>query len=106
MEWWPAVIFGWPAVVLAFATFAAGFLTNRTWLGFAGAAFAAPFCFYASGYPLFEWFAPIALAANFVSAWLLYRGRADIAFAALLPFMMVAAVLAVFALRDIRLLPR
>ena len=104
VEWWPAVVFGWPPVVVAFTAFAAGFLTTRTWLGFIGAAIAAPFCFAASGYPLFHWVALVALGANFVSAFLLHRGRADIAFAALVPFMMVAALLAVFAFREVRLL--
>ena len=47
----------------------------------------------------------MALAANVLSAWLIARGRRpDIAFAALVPFMMIVAALAVFAVRDIRLL--
>src|SRR5438874_1149376 len=55
VEGWRTLVFGWPAVVLAFAAFAAGFPASRPWLGFVGAAVATPFCFYVSGYPLFHW---------------------------------------------------
>jgi hypothetical protein len=103
-DWWPAVVFGWPAVVLALSAFAGGFLTSRSWLGLLGALISAPFCFYASGYPLFHWIAPIGLCANFVAAWLLHRRRHDIAFAALVPFVMIVTTLAVFAIRNIRLM--
>jgi hypothetical protein len=104
MEWWPAIVFGWPAVALASTAFALAFLTTRTWLGFIGASIGAPFCIFASGFPLFHWLGLIALAASFLAAGLLYRGRPDIAFAALIPFMIVTVTLAVFAFRDITLL--
>jgi hypothetical protein len=42
----------------------------------------------------------VALAANFASAALLWRGRRDIAFALLLPFMCVIALIAIFWTRD------
>jgi hypothetical protein len=90
---------------LAFAAFAGAFLTTNDWLGFIGATIGAPFCFFASDFPLFHWLGLTALVANFLAAGLLYRGRREIAFAALVPFMIVATVLAVFALRGIRLLP-
>ena len=101
---WPAVIFGWPAVLLAVAAFGAALLTPRAWLGLIGASLAAPFCVFVSGYPLFHRAGQIALAANFLAAYLLHRGRRDVAFTLLLPFLMIVTVLAVFALRDIRLL--
>jgi len=69
-----------------------------------GGVIIAPFCVSVSGYPLLHWAALIALGMNFVAAWLLYRGRADMAFAALVPIMMIIATLTVFAFRDIRLL--
>jgi len=100
---WPAVIFGWPAVFLAVAAFGVALLTPRTWMGFIGASLAAPFCLFVSGYPLFHRAGQVALAANVLAAYLLHRGRRDMAFTLLLPFMMIVTVLAVFALRDIRL---
>ena len=100
---WSAGVVGWPAVAAAVAAFSLAFFTTRTWFGFIGAAFAAPFCLFVSGYPLFHWGGLVALAANFVAAYLLYRGRPDVAFTALVPFMMIVTVLAVFTLRDITL---
>ena len=103
---WPAVVFGWPAVVAALAAYGCAFLTTRASLGFLGALIATPFCVFVSGYPMFHWAGPVALGANFLSAYVLYRGRRDVAFTVLLPFMMVVTLLAVFALRDISLVRR
>ena len=94
---WSVAVFGWPAVAAAGLAFSAAFLFRRSWLGLVGAALAAPFCFLVSLYPI-----PvgrvggiIAFAANFVCAWLLYRGRREVAFAFLLPFMIVAMLFAI-----------
>jgi len=104
VPWWAFLLFSWPAVVLAGVAYVAAFLTARTWLAFIGALVVAPFCVFVSGYPLFHRVALIALGANFVAAWLLHRGRPDIALAALVPVMMIIATLTVFAFRNIRLL--
>jgi hypothetical protein len=104
MDWWTWVAFGWPAAVLSGGLFALAFLTPHSWAGFVGAAIAAPFCWYASSYPLFYWPALIAMGANVLAAVLLQRGRPDFAFAALVPLMMVVATFAVFAFRDIHLI--
>lgn len=52
---WSAIAFGWPAVAVALASFGLAFLTTHAWLGFIGAAAAASFCVFVSGYPLFHW---------------------------------------------------
>ena len=101
---WPTIVFGWPAAVLSLSLFGLALLTTHAWLGFIGAAIAAPFCADVSGYPLFHWAGHLALAANFVSAYCLRIGRRDVAFTMLLPFMIILTVLAVFALRGITLL--
>jgi len=101
---WAAIVLGWPAVVMALTAFAAALRTGRTSLGFAGAAIATPFCLYVNGYPLFHWTGAIACGANFLAAFLIHRGRRDVAFTVLLPFLIIVTVLAVFALRHIRLL--
>jgi hypothetical protein len=100
---WSAGLVGWPAVFAATAAFSFAFLTRHTWLGFVGAGIAAPFCLFAAGYPLFHWAAPVALVGNILAAYLVYRGRPEVAFASLLPFIMIVTLLAVFALRDITL---
>ena len=84
--------------------FRSGLPDDPCFVGFLGASLGAPFCFFVSGFPLFHWLGPIALGANFLAAGLLHRGRPDIAFAALIPFVMVTVTLAVFAFRDITLL--
>jgi hypothetical protein len=86
--------------------FGAAFFTTRGWLGLVGAAASVPFCLHTSGFPLFREVSYAAIGANFVSAWLLCRDRREHAFPLLLPFMMIAAVLGVFALRGIVLLRR
>ena len=84
---WSVVVLGWPFVALAGVVFLIAFLSSRRWLGFAGSALAAPLCFLVGLYsiPMGHYGGPIALATNFISAWLLYRGRREIAFAFLVP---------------------
>ena len=101
---WSTFLYGWPAVTVALVVFGLAFLTTHACLGFIGASIAAPFCLFVGGYPLFHWAGHVAMCANFLAAYLLHHGRRDVAFTALLPFMMVLTVLFVFALRDITLL--
>jgi hypothetical protein len=91
---------------VALVAFGAAFLTTQGWLGLLGAAASVPFCLFTSGFPLFRELSYVAIGANFVSAWLLYRQRREHAFPLLLPFMMITAVLGVFALRGIVLVRR
>jgi hypothetical protein len=50
--------------------------------------------------PYLHWMSLVALPANFMSAALLWRGRRDIAFTLLLPFMIVIAPMAILWIRD------
>jgi glucose-6-phosphate-specific signal transduction histidine kinase len=68
--------------------------------GVAGALIAAPLCLYLKDLPYLQWTSVVSLGANFVSAGFLWRGRRDIAFALLLPFMIVIALIAIFWTRD------
>jgi hypothetical protein len=97
---WSVVVFGWPFAALAGVVFLIAFPSSRRWLGFAGSALAAPFCFLVGLYPIpmGRYGGPIALATNFISAWPLYRGRREIAFAFLVPFMMLVALMALLVL--------
>jgi len=98
------VVLGWPSAAVALAAFGAALRTERGWLGLAGAIAATPFCVFVSGYALFHWWGAVAGVANFAAALLIFRARRDMAFAALLPFLIIVTVLGVFALRHIRLL--
>jgi hypothetical protein len=95
---------GWAPIIASSVGFGLAFGTRRVWFGFVAAVIAAPFCLFASGYPLLHWVARVALGANFLSAYLIYRRRRDIAFAVLLPFMIITIVLAIFWARDIVLM--
>jgi len=92
---WPAIVFGWPAIGLSLALFAAAFLRPRSALGFAGLALAAPFLWYASHAPGGLLLSPALLVGLGAAAELLRRGRHAWAMACLSPFVFIVAVLAV-----------
>jgi len=94
--WWPVLVFGWGPVVVAATVFFLAFRLQRSGLAFVGAIVATPFLFTISGYPhpLGRFGGPIALLANFASAWCLGRQQRSLARGLLLPFAIVAAVLA------------
>jgi hypothetical protein len=93
---WPALVFGWPAVIVAITAFGLAFGLKRPWLAVVGAVVATPFCLFVSGYPvpIGRLGGPIALAANFAAVWCLRSGRRGVALALLIPFVSVAAVIA------------
>jgi glycerol-3-phosphate acyltransferase PlsY len=91
---------GWPIVAAAIAAFGVALTTRYSWAGLAGALIAAPLCLYLKDLPYLHWASLVALPANFASAALLWRGRHDIAFAMLLPFMIVIALIAILWFRD------
>ena len=91
---------GWPVVVAASLAFVVAFSTRHTWAGFAGASIAAPLCLYLADMPYLHWVSLAALGANFVTAAAVWRGRRDIAFAMLLPFMMMVVLTVILLLRN------
>lgn len=93
-------VIGWPIVAGAIAAFGVAFSTRYSWAGVAGALIAAPLCLYLEDLPYLHWVSLAALVANFGAAALLWRGRRDIAFTLLLPFMIVVALIAIFWIRD------
>ena len=50
--------------------------------------------------PYLHWVSLAALAANFVSAAAVWRGRSDIAFAMLLPFMLMVVLAVILLIRN------
>jgi uncharacterized membrane protein YfcA len=96
----PWAVIGWPLVVAAIVAFGVAFSTRRVWAGVAGAVIAAPLCLYLSDMPYLHWVSLAALPANFVSVAALWRGRRDIAFAMLLPSMVMAVLAVILLLRN------
>jgi len=96
----PWAVIGWPLVAAAIVAFGVAFPTRRAWVGFAGAVIAAPLCLYLSEMPYLHWVSLAALAANFLSAAALWRGRRDIAFAMLLPSMTMVVLAVILWYRN------
>jgi uncharacterized membrane protein YfcA len=97
MAW---AVIGWWVVAAVIAAFGVAFSTRYSWAGFAGALIAAPLCLYLKDMPYLHWVSLAALPANFVSAALLWRGRRDIAFTLLLPFMIILTLIAILWFRN------
>lgn len=95
---WAAI--GWPLVAAAIIVFGVAFYTGRAWAGFAGALIAAPLCLYLKDMPYLHWASVAALPGSFLSVVALWRGRRDIAFAMLLPFMVMAALVVILWYRN------
>lgn len=91
---------GWPLVAVTIAAFGVAFSTRHRWAGFAAALIAAPLCLYLTDMPYLQWVSLAALAANFASAAALWRGRHDIAFAMLLPFMITVVISVILWFRN------
>ena len=96
----PWAVIGWPVVAAAIAAFVVAFATRHTWVGFAGALISAPLCLYLTDMPYLHWVSLTALAANFVAGAALLRGRHDVAFAMLLPFMLTIVLTVILWLRN------
>jgi hypothetical protein len=92
-----AILFGWPSVGLSLMAFAAGFLSRYSWLGLVGATLSLPFCFLTSLYPIPFGFVggPVAAISNVAAGWFVLKGRREVAFACLLPFLLLASTMAV-----------
>ena len=94
-------MFGWPLVAAAIGAFGVAFSTRHTWVGIVGAVIAVPLCLYLSDMPYgLHWASLAALAANFLAVAALWRGRHDIAFAMLLPFMLMIVLIVILWLRN------
>src|SRR5262245_66272728 len=98
----PTFLSGWEGPAIALALFAVSFARQSTGFGLAGATLSAPFCVFASGYPILGVLGWAALIGNIVAACLMCHRR-DVAFAALTPFAALCVFLVVLAMRGITL---
>lgn len=55
MDWWPAVVFGWPAILLALVLSVLAIAKRKPSLLAASAVIAAPFSLYVGGTPRVGW---------------------------------------------------
>ena len=100
LEWWPMVVFGWPAIVLALSLSVAGIVRKRPiWL-YVAAIIVIPFTFYLFGSPrigLAALMIPLLLAGAGIAV---RRGRFDLAWLLLAPFVGLIAWLAFVVLSE------
>ena len=91
---WPQIVFGWPTILLAIGLFTAGFMRERTKLGFLGVVAAMPFLWYASHSPGGLWLSPLLLLALGAAAELLRRGLRWPAAVCVAPFAFIVLTVA------------
>ncbi len=95
-EWWPAVVFGWPAVVVSVVLAAAGIVFRKPALLVVSAVLAAPFSYYLSGAESWVALAGAAIPITLVAgAYAVKRRLSWVAWCLLAPFVGVAIWLAV-----------
>ena len=98
-EWWPAVVFGWPAVIVSVTLAAVGIVYRKSVLLLVSAVLAAPFSFYLSGAESWVAMAGAAIPLTLVAAaYAVKRRRPWIAWCLLAPFVGVAIWLAVIVI--------
>jgi hypothetical protein len=100
LQMWPAIVFGWPAILLSIALSAMGIVRKKpAWLVVA-AILVFPISFYLVGSPLVGWFAlavPLSLAAAGVS---IYYQQTKVAWVLLAPFVGVSGWLAMMVMSE------
>ena len=95
LEMWPAILFGWPAILISLALSVMGIVRKRPgWLVVA-AIIALPFSLYLSGSPVFGWLGlgiPLLLPGASIA---IYYGQTIVAWSLLAPFAGVSGWLAI-----------
>jgi hypothetical protein len=100
LDMWPAIVFGWPAIVLSIALSVMAIVRGRPrWLVVA-AIVALPFSLYLAGSPLFGWLGltiPLLLVGASVAS---YYERPKVAWSLLAPFVGVFGWLAIAVISE------
>ncbi len=100
-EWWPAVVFGWPAIVVSLLLAAAGIVLKKPLLLVVSAVLAAPFSLYLSGAQNWMAFAgPAILMALLASAYTVKRGLLWVAWCLLALFASLCLGLAIIVFQQ------
>ena len=100
-EWWPAVVFGWPAIVVSLLLAAAGIVLKKPLFLVVSALLAAPFSLYLSGAQNWMAFAgPAILTALLAGAYTVKRGLLWVAWGLLAFFASLCLGLAVIVLQQ------
>lgn len=95
---WPAIIFGWPAIIGAIALSVVGIVRRKPKLLVIAAFVSLPFSFYLAGSPVFGWLGlimPWSLAGTAVA---IYHRYTKLAWSLLAPFVGVSGWLAILVI--------
>jgi len=101
MQYWPAIVFGWPAATIGGFLLVFGIIRQKAWLCVAGAILAAGFCMYvALNPPPARWIGLFALAGHLLCAFAVRRRATKLAAVSLTPFVTMFFVLAFLVLNE------
>ncbi|MFQ5739789.1 MAG: hypothetical protein ACE5JX_12320 [Acidobacteriota bacterium] len=93
LEWWPVLVFGWPAVIASVLCSTLGLVRKAPRLVVGGALLALPFFLYLTMTPMFAYMGPFLPLAHFGSAYALARRRQWLAWILLAPvFLLVTSL--------------
>ena len=99
-NWWPAIVFGWPAILAAISLAAFGIVRKKAAALFVSAFMAAPFSLYLGGTPRFGIFG-LMIPMLLVAAGVAVRfHRVPAAWSLLAPVLAMVGWLAIIVLGD------
>ncbi len=100
LEAWPAIVFGWPAILASITLSTIGIVRKRpNWLVVA-VIVALPFSLYLAGSPAFRWFG-VAIPFLLVGAGIAsYYDKTRVAWTLLAPFVGVSGWLAIVVMTE------
>lgn len=99
LDWWPAIVLGWPSALVGGALLVAGGLSGKRLLAGLGALSSLGFCLYVSMNPMpLRLAGVLALVCNVAFVLAVRRGLHPTAFLWLVPFFALAAFAAQAAL--------
>jgi hypothetical protein len=97
---WPAILLGWPAILLALGLAVSGIVRNKARWPVIGAVLVLPISLYLAGSPRFGWLAlsiPLSLAGTSIA---IYLRHTKLAWLLLVPFVGTFGWLAVIVMSE------
>ena len=89
MRWWPALVFGWPAILLAIVLSVWGIARRRPAGLYVAAVIAAPFSLYLGGTPRVGWLGLIIPVLLLGAGMAVRYRRVEIAWLLLMPVVVI-----------------
>ena len=100
IQYWPALVFGWPAVIATFALCVAGIVRKRSGFLLAAAIIVLPFSAYLAATPRFRWIGLLIPLSIAIAALAIKRDRVVIAWIFLVPFVAISSWVALAVINE------